>query len=99
MIIETHSAFKTPEALQPVVVNVQKTAQLLLTSPMLLLVHVRMRIENDIAVLLKNAPSLLKELKVKLRTFPTQSHIDVIHDTKEHSAVLITIVFRKGGEV
>lgn len=99
MTIDTHSAFKTTDALRQVVAAVQKTAKELHISPLLSLEHVRDRMENEVASLLNNAPNLLKELKVKLRAFTTQSHIDVLHDTKEHCAVLVTVIFRKGGEV
>lgn len=98
MTIDFHSAFKASESLRPAVKAVQELAKSLYFTPAINFEHVQERIQNEVDTLLKNSPSLLKELKVKLRSFPDQSHIDVIQNNKEHSAVLITIVFRKGAK-
>lgn len=99
MKIWYHSANKAPnESIGSIVSDIQKTSKELSISPLLNPENVLKRIENDIDVSLKHLPEIRKQLKLKQLTFGRQTHIDLILDTKERSAVLITLVFQKGGD-
>lgn len=94
-----HSANKAPnESIGSIVSDIQKLSTYISLSHHLKPENVLTRIENAIDVSLKSQPEIRKQLKLKLLTFGRQTHIDLILDTKERTAVLITLVFQKGGE-
>ncbi len=96
-----HSCCKAPSDILTMLINTFKTeiSEKVYYSPDLNFEHLRERLELDCYVILAKYPDIHKETKIKLKQLGSTVHIDIIHNTKERTAVLGTFVFQKGGEV
>ncbi len=95
-----HSCCKAPHDILTMLINTFKTeiSEKVYYSPDLDFDKLRERLEVESHLILGKFPTVLKEIKLKLLELGSTVHIDVIHNTKERTAVLGTFVFQKGGD-